>query len=612
MRSVQKLVQSLAVSDEIMLADILKAGLIQVMDCFPDYMLLVNADHKILVANKAVRDSFQMTPEALVGLDTRKLLHGVDGEYPGSPLQHVMATGEPAEREYYDYSASRWYATSVYPTAIRLDDGSKTYLHIIRDITERKESEEALAESEALYRSLLEIAPTGIVVHQNGVLTYANMAAARIMGGSSPEELTGRSVLDFVHPSSRDLAQARVQKMVQEGATATPVEEKFVKLNGDAIAVRVAAMPVTVKGKPAIQVVFTDITEEKAREAALKEQKEALEMKNLGLNVLNQTTASITQTIDLEEMLTQSLAAIMGIELFALQTKGGVLLLEGDKLELAYCVGASPGFIEAHRDITVNDCLCGLAIRSREVVISTNSHEDEYHTISYDGMQPHGHVIVPLVNTGETVGALYLYVPVNAEVSKDNIDLLKIIGHQLAVAIDNSRHYEKAKFLSLHDALTGLANRKQMKLELGRNLARAHRTGSPFSVIMMDLDHFKNFNDSFGHDSGDKLLVAIANIIRRETREMDLAVRYGGEEFFAVLPDTGEDEALEVAERIRNETAAHDFETGGDPPTAPMTISLGVATFDRDLADEGLLVVRADTALYQAKQDGRNCVRKWV
>ena len=151
--------------------------------------------------------------------------------------------------------------------------------------------------------------------------------------------------------------------------------------------------------------------------------------------------------------------------------------------------------------------------------------------------------------------------------------------------------------LSLKDALTGLWNRRQLYLFVEQLQSRAERNGETFSVILMDLDYFKQYNDSKGHNAGDQLLVNAAAIIMEESRDEDLAVRYGGEEFLVVLPRAGSKEALQVAERIRN----------GLRQRTGVSLSAGVASYLEAESFEKMMG-KADQALYQAKSQGRDQV----
>jgi diguanylate cyclase (GGDEF)-like protein len=154
--------------------------------------------------------------------------------------------------------------------------------------------------------------------------------------------------------------------------------------------------------------------------------------------------------------------------------------------------------------------------------------------------------------------------------------------------------------LSLTDPLTGLYNRRQLMATLEGEVRRSIRTPRRFAVMMMDVDHFKTYNDAFGHQAGDEALMKVAAVLRSVVREVDCAARYGGEEFLALLPDTGIDAAVEVADRIRARLALESF-TGG-----PITLSIGVAEFPTNGGSLESLIASADAALYHAKREGRD------
>lgn len=156
--------------------------------------------------------------------------------------------------------------------------------------------------------------------------------------------------------------------------------------------------------------------------------------------------------------------------------------------------------------------------------------------------------------------------------------------------------------LSVTDGLTGLSNHRALMQRLSDETARSTRTSRPFSLVMCDVDHFKDYNDAFGHPAGDEVLRMLAAILRDATRAVDCAARYGGEEFAVILNETDLPGAMEVAERIRKRVESTEF------PERRITVSIGVAEFPRDAADANALVAVADEALYVAKNAGRNQV----
>lgn len=165
---------------------------------------------------------------------------------------------------------------------------------------------------------------------------------------------------------------------------------------------------------------------------------------------------------------------------------------------------------------------------------------------------------------------------------------------------------KKLHELSVTDSLTGLHNHKHLMEKIASEVTRSERHNHPFAVLMIDIDYFKKYNDTYGHQAGDDVLRRMASIFMESIRSSDYAARYGGEEFMILLPETGMDEALQGAKRIRKQLARETF--GDDKKKIPITISMGVATYPEHGEDPETLVSKADAALYQAKKAGRDRV----
>lgn len=274
------------------------------------------------------------------------------------------------------------------------------------------------------------------------------------------------------------------------------------------------------------------------------------------------------------------------------------MILRNGVLSLAAHLGHGEDFIAKHRAVRVGECLCGLAVQTGEVITSADSNMDARHTISYQDMRPHGHIIIPLKAKNSVIGVMYLYLQPEDKVEGARRHFFESIGGMLGVAISNSMLFDETRRLALRDHLTGLANKRLLGIELERNFALAKRYGRPFSLLMLDLDHFKNYNDAHGHLKGDELLGAVAAAITSSLRETDLAARYGGEEFCVLLPETGLENAAVVAGKIREAVKAG----------AVITASIGAASFDAEMSGPEELLEAADKALYKAKEKGRDRV----
>ena len=185
-----------------------------------------------------------------------------------------------------------------------------------------------------------------------------------------------------------------------------------------------------------------------------------------------------------------------------------------------------------------------------------------------------------------------------------------LLERSIRYALERNRLVNKLSEQAIRDELTGLYNRREMKRLLGEEFERHQRHGHPLSLIMIDIDHFKNVNDTCGHPMGDQVLKWLADKFRQNLRALDRPTRYGGEEFAIILPETSAQEAYHVAERLRGAIAAqpylHKQDDSKKCQSISITISLGVAEIPGDADEISSLVQAADQALYSAKNDGRN------
>lgn len=192
--------------------------------------------------------------------------------------------------------------------------------------------------------------------------------------------------------------------------------------------------------------------------------------------------------------------------------------------------------------------------------------------------------------------------------NQSDLKFLSIIANYVAIAIENARLFEEKSYLAITDHLTNLYNRRYLHEHLETEIKRVRRYQRPLSLIMVDIDHFKNYNDTWGHPMGDAILREVAHSFKSQIREADIVARYGGEEFCIILPDTKLKGAVGLAEQIREAIEEKPFEFEQSQPGGKLTISCGVANFHLGLGGGEELIKQADEALYMAKNEGRNRV----
>ena len=309
------------------------------------------------------------------------------------------------------------------------------------------------------------------------------------------------------------------------------------------------------------------------------------------LTAMREVTRILSDTVDLKEIsrsVFDVLVPLLGAEEIALFLKD-----EDGKLSLK----------ALRRD---DENLYAEDLSGDEVELDDAVQALEYQTLvkAIDGST--GTFCVPLVADQNSVGVMRFDIPLEGsheekERKTDEYEvILSDIAKHLALVVKTPSLHDRA----IIDSLTGLFARRHFDIRIDDMFRLARRYGTPFSLILLDLDHFKQVNDTHGHRAGDRVLSESAEAITCVIRECDSAFRYGGEEFAVLLPETNSEHAYSIAERIRKAVKSHKVKVDG--ATVSVTASLGMAEYYPDLASYGELIALADKALYAAKQGGRN------
>ncbi len=349
-----------------------------------------------------------------------------------------------------------------------------------------------------------------------------------------------------------------------------------------------------------------------ARELALmaeiEESRKRLEARVRDLSLLFDLTRSLNSTLETPELLkriTEKVGRALDVTQFA------VLFLDESRGELvvAEAFGFPEGVDPRGQRFGANEGVTGVAVRTGQLQLVPNTAADPRY-LHYKGLQPEdgAFLAVPLVHKAQVLGVLNFSRTAPGGFKQEEVDLLQAVADQAALALANARHHQKSVELSKTDPLTGTFNRRHLFEQLDHEFERARRFGSDLSLVMIDVDHFKIYNDRNGHPAGDEVLKAIAAALQRTVRKVDTVARYGGEEFAIILPRVRREEGFAVAEKLRRAIESVPFTHSDVLPSGRVTISVGLAHFPTDALDRVQLVARADSALYAAKNAGRNRV----
>jgi diguanylate cyclase (GGDEF)-like protein len=217
--------------------------------------------------------------------------------------------------------------------------------------------------------------------------------------------------------------------------------------------------------------------------------------------------------------------------------------------------------------------------------------------------------VLPLLFEKDLLGILAILSEETNAFNPYQIELLKVLGNQASISIANAKFHEEIEKMAITDGLTGLFNHRHFQERLKQEFHRLDRFPEPISLLVIDIDHFKEVNDTFGHPVGDSVLKAVSDIIKKTIRNIDVPARYGGEEFAVILLGTDDRGALKMAERLRKAIMKKVF--SADKENFQITVSIGLSTHLDNIRSKEELIEEADKALYHAKKTGRNRSVPW-
>ncbi len=485
----------------------------------------------------------------------------------------------------------------------RLDDPSvRGVVLTTRDITERKASEEALRRSDERFRALVQnLAEAIVVIGADGEIRFNTPTSAAMFGDPEPDGAARpvAPLFERLHPDDREMATAELASAWTGPGTVGPVEVRV--LHSDGHWVRIEALAQNLIEDPAVAgivVTMHDVTERRNAEDLNVRQAEILELVARGVP-LDETLESIALAVDASDP----------------TLRCAIYLVEGDGLFLGS--RSAPGFGKApHRGADSSDaahlaCLyrsaaeTGAPLRVRDV-------EGEARCIDCRPFAAHHGIrscwSTPLLSSTseEALGSLVVYTAAPGLPTLLQEHLIAVFAHLATIAVERKRFEERLSHQSLHDPLTGLPNRTLFHDRLAHALERCRRTRSEVGVLFLDLDRFKQVNDSLGHDAGDELLVTTAQCLLAAVRPGDTVARFGGDEFTVLCEDLPAASAAETAAEISERLLAcisEPHSLRGTEVFLGASVGIAIARDSDALPDD--LVRDADVAMYHAKQRGK-------
>jgi len=501
-----------------------------------------------------------------------------------------------------------------------------TVTRALRDwnlLRESKKAEQALRESEERYRTLVENASDIVFETDNtGHFTFVNPVAIRILGYEK-EEIIGMYCPILIRPDMREEAMRFFGIQFVKGLQNSYSEYPVVTKEGGEIWFGANSKLIVQDGDVAgFQVVARDITERKRVEEELRRNQDVAERLAQEMAIIAEIGKVVGSTLNIEEIYESFAAEVRKLIPF---DRLSVNLLDIDQgiarsvyVSGEYLAGRQPGDA-----FPLKGSVSELLVRTRAGMFSHPLGVEEMDKRFLD----HPHIIkagmrsllsVPLISRDEVIASLHFRSKKPNAYAEQDLRLAERIGEQIAGAIANARLYaglkkteqelkeseQRYRELSMIDELTQLYNSRHFYVQLKSETERSNRYGQPLTLLLLDLDNFKAFNDTYGHVEGDQVLSRLGHVVKRCLRETDSAYRYGGEEFTILLPMTTSGEGVVTAERIRTEFKKETF-SPAPVQEVHMTVSIGLAQY-KTKEEIKAFVHRVDQWMYQGKKNGKD------
>ncbi len=562
-----------------------------IIDNMTDGVIIADSRHRILDFNQTIVNMFNLEQKPEIG-------HSIEQHFP-EIMALIKTISAPVSLNSLEHNGGKkTFELRKIPTNQKKE--AEGYTLYVTDISERINIENSLRESEEKYRQLLDNAsfPLMICDLQTGSVIYQNKLAATLFKSntSNGHEYTIANL--FCDPTE----YTRLSSIILKKRIVTDYETQVFSNLTKRIWVLTSASIIPYANEEAILVSFNDITSRKLIEEAEKEQRQFNE-------AMIDSASALNSTLDFDEVLDRILT---NLEKVIPHNVANIMLVNDSgevKIVRAHGYGAKQlQCLIQNGQLSVSETpfLLKMAMSGSPIVIPDTLSDSNW--VSLPGMEgTRSYLGVPIFVKGKIMGYINVESSLPHDYTSTHGKRLMAFADQAAVAIENSRMFEKLEQMAVVDTLTGLYSRRHFSDLGGKEIERARRYGSPLSLLMIDLDHFKSFNDTYGHAVGDQVLVEVANIIGTTLRKIDIPGRLGGEEFAVLLPETNKQNGMLVAERLRQAITRLRIPTK-DCIIDNVTASFGLSTLCDEHVDLQSLITSADMAMYKAKENGRNMV----
>ena len=570
-------------------------------------VLLVTLEGNIVSWNKGAQDIYGYGAEEVMGKEHSILVPSNEKDVLSEECHKIM------RGEHYTQvkTTHRRNNNSRIPVSLSISpilndaDTIVAFLVQVNNLAERDQEKE-------LFSAITQSSPIGIYIVQDGIFRYINRQFEAIIGYNMHELLSTKS-WNYIHQDDRELVRANAINALKYGVY-QPYEYRVVTKQGQTKWIMETVISIRYQGNRATLGNFMDITESKQLLEKTNKANTALTVMVKKLEEQRRQNAILTEMRDMLQACTtmeETAPIIMGFmkKLFP-QSQGALFLLGNSRTDLESIVTWGDFPTDVKDNIFAPDACWGLR-RGRAHVVEDVKTGTICPHLKHSPALPY--VCLPLMAKGDILGLLHLKNDLNHESSgndQSSVDMREVavtLSEYLSLSIANVKLSENLSMQSIQDPQSGLYNRRFMEESLQREISRAARKKSTIGIIMSDIDHFKKFNDVYGHAAGDKIITQMGKLFRDRFRGSDIACRYGGEEFLLILPEASLENTVKCAEELREDVKKMELVFQGQTLNS-ITMSFGVANYPDNGTKMDELLRVADTALYKAKQEGRDRV----